>query len=75
MFFAGYGFYKRVFIGQGPGWTYQGDDFPTVEDIRDHLDQILETEWRDHPPERDGSRAGGARELNSLSTEAVRPRR
>ena len=44
MFFAGFGFYKRVFIGQGPGWTYQGDDLPTVEDIRDHLDQILETE-------------------------------
>ena len=43
MFFAGYGFYKRVFIGQGPGWTYQGEEFPTIEDIRDHLDEIVET--------------------------------
>jgi NAD(P)-dependent dehydrogenase (short-subunit alcohol dehydrogenase family) len=44
IFSVGGGRYARIFIGLGPGWFAGKGRKPSVEDIRDHLDQIRKTE-------------------------------
>lgn len=41
IFTVGGGRFARVFLGVGPGWIARAGARPTVEDVRDHLDQIL----------------------------------
>jgi NAD(P)-dependent dehydrogenase (short-subunit alcohol dehydrogenase family) len=43
VFSVGGGRFARVFVGLTPGWT-QRDPVPTLEDVRDHLDQIRNTD-------------------------------
>jgi NAD(P)-dependent dehydrogenase (short-subunit alcohol dehydrogenase family) len=43
VFSVGGGRFARVFIGLTPGWT-QRDPVPSIEDVRDHLEQIRNTD-------------------------------
>ena len=40
-FSAGAGRFARVFIGLGDGWLADADHQPTVEDLVDHLDEVV----------------------------------
>ncbi len=42
IFDVGGGRYARIFIGMAPGWVAPKGTVPSVEDIRDHIDQIRE---------------------------------
>jgi NAD(P)-dependent dehydrogenase (short-subunit alcohol dehydrogenase family) len=44
IFDVGGGRFARIFIGMGPGWVTAKGTVPSVEDIRDNIDQIRETE-------------------------------
>ncbi len=44
IFSAGGGRYARFFIGATPGWFAGAGVVPTVEEVRDHLDEIRSTE-------------------------------
>jgi hypothetical protein len=44
IFAVGHGRVSRVFIGLGAPWFHDGEDVATLEDIRDNLDTIMETD-------------------------------
>jgi NAD(P)-dependent dehydrogenase (short-subunit alcohol dehydrogenase family) len=44
IFSVGGGRYARAFVGLAPGWFSGKDRVPSVEDVRDHLGQIMEPE-------------------------------
>jgi hypothetical protein len=44
IFDVGGGRYARIFIGMAPGWVAPRGTVPSVEDIREHMDQIREPE-------------------------------
>jgi len=44
IFDVGGGRYARIFIGMVPGWVAPRGTVPTVEDIREHIEQIREPE-------------------------------
>lgn len=44
IFSAGGGRYARFFVGATPGWFAGAGVVPSVEEVRDHLDQIRDTE-------------------------------
>jgi NAD(P)-dependent dehydrogenase (short-subunit alcohol dehydrogenase family) len=43
IFNVGAGRYSRVFVGSAPGWNAPEGSIPTVEDIRDRIDDIFST--------------------------------
>ena len=44
VFAVGYGRVSRVFIGMAPPWFHEGDGFASLEDIRDNLASIMNTD-------------------------------
>ena len=44
IFDVGGGRYARIFVGLGPGWTAPKGQVPSVEDVRDNLDAIRNTD-------------------------------
>jgi NAD(P)-dependent dehydrogenase (short-subunit alcohol dehydrogenase family) len=44
IFAVSHGRVSRIFIGLGQPWFHDGEDFPTLEDIRDNLDTIMKTD-------------------------------
>jgi len=43
IFDIGGGRYARIFVGLGQGWTAPKGEIPSVEEIRDHMDEIRNT--------------------------------
>lgn len=44
IFAVSHGRVSRIFVGLAPPWFHEGEDFPSLEDVRDNLDTIMQTE-------------------------------